>query len=220
MRNIEECKAEVFRRSKERIETRKKIKQRAIVCCTSLCFLLAVGVVLPGLGPTNEMSTYHKDGAVGSVAPVYVYVKGAKDGSAFQILDRITEKSEVKISYDVIVGFFDGEFTAKDNAMEGTAKDYELGGCAETEEQNRDTAKPDGKDETTGELKYQMNANATYGGAEQATIYEFVFQVEDGKITEFRLSGNELTDRTNGRKIILTEEQLQTLKTQFGIEEE
>lgn len=227
MRELEECKKEVFRRSNERIRARKKIMQRAMVCCTSLCVLLAVGVMLPRFRPADEKSAHHKDGAVGSVAPVYVYVKGAKEGSAFQVLDRITEKDVSKDSYDMVMGLFaiEEEFTAKDDAVEDTAKDYQSGKSTGTEELDQDTAGSAGKDTTTGKINYQMGENATgddatYGSTEQATIYEFVFQVEAGKEAEFRLSGNKLTDKSNNRDIILTEEQLQSLKTKFGLTEE
>ncbi|MBQ8800574.1 MAG: hypothetical protein IJZ55_13550 [Lachnospiraceae bacterium] len=227
MRELEECKKEVFRRSNERIKMRRKKRQRAMVCCTSLCVLLVAGVVIPRLGPVDELFINRSDGAEKSAAPAYAYVKCAKEGSVFQTLDRITEKEAAKDSYDMVVGLFviEEEYTAKDDAVEDTAKDYQSGVSEGTEDTDRDTAGTVAKDTTTGKINYQMGENATgddatYGSTEQATIYEFVFQMEAGKEAEFRLSGNELTDRTNDRKIILTEEQLQMLKTQFGIEEE
>jgi len=220
MRDLEECKAEVFRRSKERIKARKKMKQRTVICCASLCVVLVVGMILPKLGPVDELFGIERDGAVGSMASEYASVRSTKDGSSYQLHYRTSDKEMAQGSYDVVVGFFEGEFTAKDDVAEDTAKDYELGGCAESEELDRDMTGTEGKDTTTGEIKYQMNANATCGSAGQATIYEVIFRIEEGEAAVFRLSGNELTDVTNNRKIVLTEEQLSTLKTQFEITEE
>lgn len=217
MRDLEECKAEIFRRSNERIKVRKRIRRRAAVCCASLCFLIVAGAGLQKLRPVDQVFNTKKDGAVGSAAREYASVRSTTDGNSYKLHYRTSDKEEAKGSYDVIAELFGGEFTGKDDAEEDTAKDYKLGECEETEEQDRVTAGTDEKETATGDVKYQMTGNGMYGSEEQTIIYEFVFRLDDGKVSEFRLSGNELTDKTSDRKIILTEEQLQTLKTRFGL---
>ena len=42
MRNFEERKAEIFRRSEERINERRKNRRRIVACCVPLCLCIAV----------------------------------------------------------------------------------------------------------------------------------------------------------------------------------
>lgn len=221
MRNLEECKVEVFRRSKERIKTRKKMKQRVTVCCASLCILLVAGVALQRFGPVDELFMIHSDGAVESVAPEYASVRSTKDGSSYQLHYRTSDKEAAKSSYDVLAQFFGDEVTTEQNISKGEAEGDVLFGNPTGEE--ADFSITDGKDPLIrdtikDDIKYKLNAAC--GSTEQATIYEFIFRIEEGEKAVFRLIGNELTDKTNDRKIVLTEEQLSALKTQFEITEE
>ena len=56
MRNLNECRAEVFRRSENRIQERKKRRNRALACCIPLCLLMVVCAAVPLLpkGPAND----------------------------------------------------------------------------------------------------------------------------------------------------------------------
>lgn len=45
MRNLEDCRAEVFRRSEQRIHRRQQQRRRILTCCIPLCLCLAVGSV-------------------------------------------------------------------------------------------------------------------------------------------------------------------------------
>ena len=49
VRDLNECKAEVFRRSEKRIKERKRIRNRALALCIPLCLLILLSAsMLPG----------------------------------------------------------------------------------------------------------------------------------------------------------------------------
>ena len=45
MRTLDECKAEIFRRSEEKIKQRRKTRNRVLAACIPLCLCLSVGAV-------------------------------------------------------------------------------------------------------------------------------------------------------------------------------
>lgn len=59
MRNFEQRKAEVFRRSEDRIRTRRKRRNCILMCCIPLCLILAVWSA--GLLPTSPRSFSNTD---------------------------------------------------------------------------------------------------------------------------------------------------------------
>lgn len=210
MRNLEECKAEVFRRSNERMKARKKMRQRTFICCASLCVVLVAGMIFPRLGPVDELWGNGKDGAAGSVAPEYASVRSTEDGSAYKLHYTTVDKENAIRSYDVLAQFFDDK-TTMDMITTGTViPDSELGGNPVGAE----------SDFTTQDEFVRDTIKEDFCAEEQAPEYEFIFRIEEGEAAVFRLVGNELTDVTNNREIILTEEQLLTIQTHFGIMEE
>ena len=56
MRSFEERKAEVFRRSENRIKERRKARSRALAVCIPLCLIITVWsvMVLPAMLPVNN----------------------------------------------------------------------------------------------------------------------------------------------------------------------
>lgn len=56
MRSFEERKAEVFRRSENRIKERRKARSRALAVCIPLCLIIAVWsvMVLPAMLPVKQ----------------------------------------------------------------------------------------------------------------------------------------------------------------------
>ena len=59
MRSFEERKAEVFRRSENRIKERRKARSRALAVCIPLCLIITVWsvVVLPAMLPVNNKNS-------------------------------------------------------------------------------------------------------------------------------------------------------------------
>lgn len=64
MRTIDECRAEVFRRSEEKIKARRRARARAAALCVPLCLcavIMSVAFALPR-GPRTEQDMMQEDG--------------------------------------------------------------------------------------------------------------------------------------------------------------
>ena len=63
MRELNECKAEVFRRSENRIKERKKNRNRILALCIPLCLILTVMsiTILPAMLPIGNNKTANED---------------------------------------------------------------------------------------------------------------------------------------------------------------
>ena len=72
VRSLDECKAEVFRRSEKRIKERKRIRNRALALCIPLCLLILLspsmllGALFEGSGDAPEGSESSWDGGFDS----------------------------------------------------------------------------------------------------------------------------------------------------------
>lgn len=53
MRELNECTAEVFRRSEKRIKERRRTRNRVLICCIPLCLIITIWsvTILPGIAP-------------------------------------------------------------------------------------------------------------------------------------------------------------------------
>ena len=113
MRNLDECRAEVFRRSEKRIAQRKKHRNRMISVCVPLVLCMAGVIILPKLRtnspvdvPVTEMVLYQEPsisepGVVDVMLELSITVSGDGDSVSYAamedvegilaILERITE---------------------------------------------------------------------------------------------------------------------------------
>ena len=116
MRNFEERKAEVFRRSKNRIKERKRNRNRILAMCIPLCLVLTIFsvVMIPGMLPIGTDNAENEnigfisdgtadedgaDGAVGSQddSKTHNYVSvTVKDGD---YSNKFTESSTVNVVF-------------------------------------------------------------------------------------------------------------------------
>lgn len=110
MRNLEECKAEIFRRSEERIRQRKNMQKRILMTGFSVFFVIGIyfSVILPvkkseDMGMANEVedvdSEYKSQSA--SIAFAYDRVEIKKGGYE----KEITDKTEVLCIFETIYNF-------------------------------------------------------------------------------------------------------------------
>ena len=115
MRNFEERKAEVFRRSENRIKERKRNRNRILAMCIPLCLVLTIFsvVMIPGMLPVGTDNAENlgfvsdgtadedgaADGAVGSLddSKTHNYVSvTVKDGD---YSNKLTEVSSVNVVF-------------------------------------------------------------------------------------------------------------------------
>lgn len=193
MRELNECTAEVFRRSEKRIKERKRNRNRILALCIPFCLIVTVWSVLtiPAMLPTNDkaMSAEENTGIVGSVnfsTAAFVQVE-IETGTTAQSTILKDDANEVAQIYYMMQSSFvtagEGADEAKDNAMSNV-------------EENKN---------------FSQTANAAASG------YKVIFTAENGVKTVFIITKDTLIDESTGRKVTLTEERRSEILTALGL---
>lgn len=218
MRSLEECKAEVFLRSYERIRERRQKRKRVLLYGIPLCLLLAVGGVFlhPLFLPMDELGIKSAEDYVaaerelggvdcvtsgnvlsGSTAS-YTSVGLTDKTGVSEVSREITDAKLVGALCDSILLYFPvaGE---RDGTVEEIADGTEAEGL--TAGQDRDTI----KDEL--QIKYTSE--------EKPADYLLVFRSVTGEMLRFRLHENNLYNETDDGMVVLSDAQLAELKIQL-----
>lgn len=192
MREINECTAEVFRRSEKRIKERRKNRNRVIALCIPLCLVVTVWsvMILPAMLPvgtddlaeksgmelvnTNEQSIYHS----------YVQVEIRNADSSPEYYHKVTDYSGVTEVFELIhdLSYDDG---------------YTLNECEEIQD--------------------KTFANQDDYSTDTTPKYIITFTTADGAEQVYVLNGSELLVEGTGVRIPLSDEQLAELKTVLGL---
>ena len=198
MRNFEERKAEVFRRSENRIKERKRNRNRILAMCIPLCLVITVLSVtmLPSLLPMNNKNMAN-DGtpeAVGgltgnSAEIVSVLVSGAGLTPETNILVEDTNKV-AQIYYTVQSSFVSSGGGNKESAKEEAEDD------ALTEE-NKD---------------YSQSGTTNFSSG-----YKLTFIADNGTQSTYTLNGYVLTDNNTNKSVTLTDTQRSLILDQLGL---
>ena len=138
MRNLEDCKAEVFRRSEERIKERKRKRNRVLTCCIPLCMLLVAGgfYIRPLLKPVDESlksgdTSKVSDREVGGLDGIsfggvadYASVMITEGTGSVAVSGTVTEEESVEELRSFLAMYFDmSGATVKEEMADGTDKD-------------------------------------------------------------------------------------------------
>ena len=239
MRNLEDCKAEVFRRSEERIKERKRTRNRVLACCIPLCLLLAVGglYLRPLLEPVDELM---KSKSEGTVAPErnlggteFTLLGGVVEYTAVEITDRTGDTELVcKVTYGDtvkelchVVGM---SFIVPTTEESGSTPEKESEVVFPESSVNDKTGNSGDKTSADGNVSEETTAGqdrdtvtdeyelrVKYGLDDKKADYTFVFQTEAGESFVFRLCENVLFNDQNGCAVVLTDAQLAVLKAQI-----
>lgn len=192
MRNLEDCKAEVFRRSEERIKERKRTRNRVLACCIPLCLLLVAGglYIRPLLEPVDEIGVLHSGGTKISDREL-----GGLDGTSF---GGVIKYSSVMITEGTGSAAISQTVTVEENVGElcgFMAMYFDMSGTTVKEEM------ADGQDWDTirDELKDK------YGLEEPPADYTLVFHRSTGEESVFRLHENNLYNEENGCVVKLSD---------------
>ena len=194
MRDLNECKAEVFRRSERRIQARRKARNRILACCVPLCLAVAVWsvTILSTMLQANKSSNLAADGAVeensaGSHTCSYTEVVIRNADSTNGDTQRITDKVE-------ITRIFEAVFVLDGSVGVGSA---------------------------TGVLPPEAILGDTGGQqtdhTSRLTGYIITFITEDGTERVYTLNKNELRNISENTKTVLSDAQVKNLKTALGI---
>ncbi len=191
MRNLEDCKAEVFRRSEERIKERKRKRNHVLTCCIPLCLLFIAGglYIRPLLEPADESM---KSGDTSKISDREV---GGLDGTSF---GSVAEYSSVMITEGTGSVAISETVTDTENVEElrsFLAMYFDLSGATVKEEMADGTDKDTIRDEL--EIKYGLE--------EPPAEYKLAFRKATGEELRFRLYENHLYNEENGRVVKLSD---------------
>lgn len=218
MRNLEECKAEIFRRSEKRIKERQKKRKRVVTASISLIFCAVIGgfAVLPTVFGADRPEIYDESRAESDISRGlsgaecrYTATEISVNGEEGRRIESMSETAEI---YAVIAEAFD---TAVERARE-------------LDEQRTSNSKNPAVD-----ANFNLSANddlavsddnaylevSSAEMAVQAVSYEITLIAPDGSRASYSLIGNVLFDRTANRKCVLMTEQLAELSSMLGINE-
>ena len=215
MRNLEDCKAEVFRRSEERIKERKRTRNRVLACCIPLCLLLVAGglYLRPLLEPVDEIGGLYSGGTV-----ISDRILGGLD---IELYSSVTEYTSVTItdrtgSKEVSRRVADREVLGELCGFLATY--FDMSGITVKKE----TA--DGADgasggkplfgSTVGDTIHE-ELEEKYGLEEPLAEYTLVFRLSTGEERRFRLHENYLYNESTGCVVTLSDDRLAALKAQL-----
>ena len=198
MREINECTAEVFRRSEKRIKERKRNRNRILAFCIPLCLIVTVWsiMILPAIMPANKSNNAAGEGmdmagSVDGTAAAYVRVEVMSTGTATQSAILKDDADEVaQIYYTVQSSFVNSGGGNKESAKEETEDD------ALTDE-NKD---------------YSQS-----GTTNLSSGFRIIFSTENGAQTIYSLSGDKLINETTKQETILAEDQRSNLLNMLGL---
>lgn len=133
MRDLKECKAEVFRRSENRIKARKKLRNRVLSLCIPVCLVIGALLILPGL-PSQQKNASHSEGIRGeqgkvdnttSIVCTYTKVEILNAGQKPIAGKTVTDKVEVTKIFNAIGRCFPADYDEQQspNASKGPGFD-------------------------------------------------------------------------------------------------
>lgn len=137
MRNLDQYKAEIFRRSQQRIQKRRRILAGCIPAV--LCVALCTGALLPGiLSATKDAPLNRNEGTqggndyYGSIVCTYTLAEIQATGSAPAHCQKVTDKVAVTKIFCAIHGLFDDAAEPPPEVNDGTGSvlDKETAGAA------------------------------------------------------------------------------------------
>lgn len=198
MREIEECTAEVFRRSENRLRERRRNRNRVLAVCIPVCLIAAVwsAMGLPAMIPSMESRGNDR------------YTQEAA-GNAPSLEDPACPSSAAIIQAAVVSQEDCREVTGREAAE---MHDAVLTLFAEAGSGGQGA---NGNLPAEENSKYQDWAEST-GKAEGYTI---TFTAEDGSKAVYRLSGNTFADVETNETVFLSDTQAAGLLTVLGLAE-
>lgn len=200
MRDINECTAEVFRRSEKRIKERKRNLGRVLTLSIPLCLVAVVCSVIfiPSMETKNAA-----DEMVGDVNAGYVCSYSVVEIQDAEYSEKVTDKAAVGDMYNIIVSFFprDGAAQSTDEGVELSRDEaiQSVGGAVEKD-------------------KVKWNADVLYGSDSSPEDYTTItFTAEDGSQDVYILNENTLVKVNTNETVVLSDEQVAWLITVFGM---
>ena len=220
MRNFEERRAEIFRRSENRIKARKRMKNSVIAVCVPLC--LAVTVCSVGLlgqmrhkgapDVNDENASYEL--LVESEDFEYVVVT---DSDKSTQLKTIENRVKVEKIYTAISNLYSDV-----SGGAGTLEDYEVN-QDHVQSNFKENQKPQDEVRDEVELKGEQtkgdSADESYtaGSSSLKPAYTICFTFADGSFLKYELKNNKLINLNNNSQVQLADEQVKEILQLFEL---
>lgn len=191
MRNLDECRSEIFRLGKEKIKDRKKRRKHMIMACVPMCLCLAVAASMLPYVLKDDRGGVQVDSVVNQIPEnieqiVYLEVEIKGFGDASEINNQVDDPSKI----DHIAKLIDDIYSKKINGSSGTLDEYTYG----SENEETDTTTIGGvNDGTNGEMP-----DSPKNG------YVISFKSATGHKLEYTLSGYVLKNNLTNETVFVT----------------
>ena len=195
MRELNECTAEVFRRSEKRIKARKKNRNRILAACIPVCLIAAIWPVMDLPARIPEMEAAGRAPLTGeaagnapeSFACLYTAVEIQETGVfPEEHYGKVTDTAAVAEVFQTVQSLFADAFSDVQNVISA------------------------GENNINGDLVQSPD---------QPKVYTITFTAEDGSQTVYQLSGNTLVDVSANETVFLSGTQAAGLLAVFGLTE-
>ena len=206
MRNFDERKAEIFRRSENRIKKRKKNRKRILTLCIPLGLCIAI---LSVLYLPDMMITRNKNNNAADMDTVDVL----EDISGFaftslEITNNIASSGNSKTENDIsnienIYNIIQSSFVSKDESQDDVYDQY------------ADVHKGESSNKYDANDEKHSSANQSGSTSQNHTkelCYTIAFNADNGTQTVYTLDGNILTNQITKQAVTLTDSQLSKLQ--------
>lgn len=241
MRNLDECKAEVFRRSEERIKKRKKAKKYVLVFGMTFAFCITTVLVLVRSGVLNQgYETGANDNQLVKVEEIpnpdtaqdsnETKNPGAiQDSNDMPNQDAQDEQESTECVYEQaeIVKSY-GEPQMESHIVTDETQVAELSELIQSIFDNEEGVLREEMQDDFDTIMYQngnqnSNQDDSYdlssGSPLKNTDYVIFFKIQKGKYQVYVLKCGVLLDLTKEKALVLTEEELSDLKAAMGVDE-
>lgn len=198
MREINECTAEVFRRSEKRIKERKRNRKRILAFCIPLCLIVTVWsiMILPAMMPANKSDNNAGEG---------MDIMGSVDG---------TDTAFVRVEI-MSIGTATQSSVLKDDADEVAQIYYTVqSSFVSSGEGNKESANDKAEDDALTEENKDYSQSGT---TNLSSGFRIIFTTENGAQTVYSLSGDKLINETTKQETILTKDQRTNLLNMLGL---
>ena len=198
MREINECTAEVFRRSEKRIKERKRNRNRILAFCIPLCLIVTVWsiMILPAMMPANKSDNNAGEG---------MDIMGSVDG---------TDTAFVRVEI-MSIGTATQSTILKDDADEVAQIYYTVqSSFVSSGEGNKESANDKAEDDALTEENKDYSQSGT---TNLSSRFRIIFTTENGAQTVYSLSGDKLINETTKQETILTKDQRTNLLNMLGL---
>ena len=208
MRNFSERKAEVFRRSENRIKERKRKRNRILACCIPLCLCIAIlsVIYLPDMMILRDKSSNAEgmditNGSGGTAGFAFVCVEITNNTTSSGNSNKKNDLASVKNIYNII----QSSFVPEHEQPKGNASEQY------TEIQKNESTS------SSENYGYPSQSGVITDTTATRLSYTITFSKEDGTQVVYTLDGNKVIDEFTKQEATLTDKQLSELEKAFHL---